>query len=269
MQATTVAALGEAETDYNLAGFTVSLVAHGTTVPTAKARLKKQVDALTEALDALKAKLNLTFVKNSIRASSNVGEDWQYNQSKRENEFKGYQATYQYSFQIDDMEQVSAVYDTLTSLQEVTTSSPHWSIKDKTRNKLNNKALKDAWAKVTERFQSECEILGLDAADFEIASWEVNYSDSQRSGRVGAHTNRVAAMRAASLESAPIAVAAAAPAGGGVAEDDVLELVVGKATVHANLEVGYARKANTTTTVKAEVVSPKRNSVTDNTTTAS
>src|SRR5579885_1776671 len=265
MQATTVAALGQAETDYNLAGFTVSLVSHGTTVPTAKARLRKQVDALNEALDALKTKLNLTFVKNSVRATSNVGEDWQYNQTKRKNEFKGFQARYSYSFQIDDMEQVSAVYDTLTSLSEVTVSSPHWLLKEKTRNRLNSKALKDAWSKVTERFESECEILGLNPADFEIASWEVNYSDSRRSGRVGAHTAGVARAYAASatLESAPIAVAG----GAGYSDDEPLELVVGKATVHANLEVGYARRVNAAPqTVKAEVVNGKRASTNDSAT---
>jgi uncharacterized protein YggE len=256
MQATTVAAQGTAETDFNFATFSVALSAEGKTAPEAKTNLKKQVDDLTQALEAMKTNLTLKFVKDSVNTSTNVQERWIYNNKKGENEFEGFTASYRYSFQIDDLDKVSEVYDVLSSLEEVTTSSPSFSIKTATRDRVNKKALKDAFRKVQERFETECSVLGLNAADFEIASWEATYSDSQRSDRVSATTRRVGMARAAAysaddaLESAPIA--AAAPAGGGRAESEPLEIVVGKAKVYANLEVGYAKRV--TQALNAEVV---------------
>jgi uncharacterized protein YggE len=248
MQATTVAAQGTAEAPYNLAGFSVSLHATGSSVPLAKAKLKKQVDDLVTAIDSMKKDLSLEFVKNSIRSSSNVQEKYEW--IKNENVFKGYDATYSYYFQIDDLSKVSKIYDILTSLQDVRASSPHYSLKN--IDKLNKKALKHAFEKVTERFESECKVLGLNPADFEIGTWEATYSDSQRSDRVAAgNARRAVGARSA---SAAVAVAAAAPmndAGGG---SEPLELVTGLASVTANLEVGYARRATQQIPLKATVV---------------
>jgi len=249
MQATTVAAQGEAKSDYNLAGFSVTLEAVRPAVPTAKILLKKKVDALMAALDAMKQKLGIEFVKNSIHASSNVQEQYEWKNNKQVSQ--GYQAVYNYSFQIDDLEKVSQVYDTLTSLEEVRVSSPYYSLKS--RDKLNKKALKNAWEKVTERFEMECKVLGLNPSDFEIASWEASYSDSQRSDRVAAHSRKVAGMaRSVAHDDLEGAVACAATAGGGAPDDEPLELVVGQATVTVNLEVGYARRVSQT--LKAELV---------------
>ena len=259
MQATTVAAQGEAETKYNLAGFSVSLHATASSVPTAKKKLKTQVDELQAALDAMRTKLGIEFVKNSVRSSSSVQEKYEW--IKNKNEFQGYDAHYSYYFQIDDLDKISEVYDALTSLKEVRAQSPSFAITPKTRYRLEKKALKDAFEKVSDRFETECKILGLNAADFEIANWEVTYADSQRSDRVAKGTRRMAARNAANsgdLEMAVAAVAVAAPAGGGAPEDDEpLELVVGLATVHANLEVGFARKA--AEPIKATVVKSATN----------
>lgn len=255
-QATTVAARGEVETTHNLVTFSVSLNETASNVPSAKAKLKKHVDALQAALDDMKKRLDLDFVKHSIRASSNVQEQYEWNRKTNENEFKGYLASYSYQFQIDDLDQVSAVYDTLTSQEEVTVQAPYFGLKEKTRDKLNAKALKVAHEKVTARFESECEILGLNPADFEIASWEVTYSDSQRSSRV-AKSARAASARMLGGAPAAAAYAAAPIEGAANGGDDAIELVVGQAVVSANLEVGFARKADTTRTVKAEVVGAK------------
>lgn len=245
MQATTVAALGEAETNYNLAGFNVSLSSIGGTVPTAKAKLKIQVDALMKALEAMKEKLSLEFVKNSVRSNSNVQEKYEW--VKNSNEFKGYEASYNYFFQIDQMDKVSEVYDILTSLEEATISSPHYELKTKDRDKVNKKALKHAFEKVSERFETECKVFGLDPSDFEIVSWEASYSDSRRGSRVAAATRSAAARMNVQLEAA---VALAASDGGSSSEP--LELVVGLASVTVNLEVGYGRKPSQT--LKATVV---------------
>lgn len=252
-QATTIAAQGEAKADFNLARFTVSLEATRDSVPAAKADLKKKVEQFKEALENLKTKLDLTFVKNSITSSSNVGEQWNYNVNPRT--IIGYTATYTYSFQIDDLDQVSKVYDALTSLNQVRVGSPVFSINEKTREKLNKKALKHAFEKVTDRLATECGVLGLNTTDFEVYSWETSYSDSRRSDRVAAGARRAMAYSSDGLESA-----AAAPIGVAmVDEDDELELVAGQATVTVNLEVGYARKTNTAQVVKAEVVSKGNN----------
>lgn len=256
MQATTVAAQGEAKTDFNLAGFSLTLTSLEETVPLAKAELKKKVDELVLALDSMKTKLDLEFVKNSIRSSSNVNpvHEWEQVDGKNQQVFRGYKANYNYSFQIDDLDKVSKVYDVLTSLDEVRTSSPHYALKDATRERLNKKALKHAFEKVTERIETECGVLGLNTSDFEIASWEVSYSDSHRSDRVAAAT-RVGSIRPMSAMAAPAYHDDAEGAIGGAAPNSELELVVGQAQVTVNLEVGYARRTSTGV-VKAQVVSP-------------
>jgi len=235
-----------AESPYTVAGFSLSLSDKGTTVPTAKARLKKKVDELNTALDALRQKLGIEYVKNSVRASSSVGEDWEYRSNK--NEFKGYIVNYNFFFQIEELDKVNEVYDTLTSLGEVRVASPTFGLKPAQRERLNKKALKNAFEKAAARFETECEVLGLNTADFKIASWEATYHDSQRGERVAGH------MAARSVSNSyEAAVACAAPAGGSGGDGETsLDLVAGLAEVVVNLEVGYAEKV--LQTVKAQVV---------------
>lgn len=262
MQATTVAAQGEAKSDFNLAGFSVSLTATEADVPSAKVQLKKKVDALLESLEAMKTKLDLKFVKNSIRASSNVQQQWEWEKvkGKDQNVLKGYQASYSYSFQIDDLDKVSKVYDTLTSLPEIRVGSPYYSLKN--QEKLNKKALKDAFQKVSDRFADECAVLGLDPADFEIVTWETSYSDSRRSDRVASSMKARSARAAVAMSYSADIVESSAMGGGG--DDSELELVAGQAQVTVNLEVGFARKAvpvpataNTDIHLKGTVVLPQ------------
>lgn len=269
-QATTVAAQGTAETDYDLAHFSVALTAENKTAPSAKADLKKQVDALIAALDAMKTKLSLEFVKDSVNTYTSVQEKWIYNQKKGENEFVGFTASYRYNFQISNLDLVSEVYDVLSSLEEATTSSPSFSIKQSTRDKVNKKALKAAFKKVQDRIETECGVLGLNVADFEIASWEATYSDSQRSDRVAAATRRSAggarAMSALTAETYS-AQYDLESVGSPRSESEPLEIVVGKAQVTANLEVGYAKLPPQTAVlreVKATVVKSPRSEETTN-----
>src|SRR5258708_3455707 len=100
MQATTVAARGVAESPYTVAGFSLSLSDKGASVPSAKSKLKNKVEDLNKALEDLRAKLGIEFVKNSVRASSNVQEDYEYKNNKHQ--FIGYIVNYSFSFQIDD-----------------------------------------------------------------------------------------------------------------------------------------------------------------------
>jgi Uncharacterized conserved protein len=238
MEATTVAAAGLAETEYTIANFSVSLSAKGTTVPTAKSRLKSQIEALNAALTELKEKLALEFVKNSVRTSSNVQEDWNY--SNHKNEMVGYVVTYSVSFQISELDKVNEVFDALTSLSNVRVANPTFGLKPAQREKLSKKALKNAFDKARDRFETECQVLGLNAEDFEICSWEATYHDSQRGDNVGRRLSARALSN--SLEGAPIAAAASALGGG---SSDQIDLVSGLAEVNVNLEVGYARKHHT------------------------
>lgn len=245
MQATTVAAEGTAEAKFNLVTFSVHLSAVAQTVPSAKAKLSSKVDALHESLEALKKNLSLEFVKNSVRSWSQTQEKYEWDDKGRKQIHQGFEVTYTYYFDIDDLEQVNRVYDALTSLNDIRVQAPAFSLKN--RDRLNKKALKEAWKKVGERFAMECSMLGLDAAAFEIASWETSYSDSQRSDRV---SRNMKSMRAAggsrpagaaqSYSSTDINVIESADS---PAEDPSIGFTVGLASVTVNLEVGYARKA--------------------------
>ena len=233
MQATTVAARGLAETAYTVAGFNIVLSDKDLTVPAAKAKLKAKVEELHTVLDALRQKLSFDYVKNSVRVSSNVQEDYEYHDHK--NRLVGYNVSYNLFFQVDDLNKVNEIYDALTSLAQVKVSSPTFGLKPAQREKLNKKALKDAFAKVTERFKSECKVLNLNPDDFEISNWEVTYWDSQRGDNV-AHA-MVARFAANSSFSEEIGASADMP----VKSAESL-LVAGLAEVVVNLEVGYILK---------------------------
>lgn len=243
MQATTVAARGLAQAPYTIANFSLSLSAKAKTVPVAKTKLKEQIEGLNKAINDMKQDLGVKFVKNSVNTSSGVREDYEYRSNKHE--LVGYEVTYTYSFQTDQLDKVNDIFDVLTSLDKVRVANPHFGLKPSQRERLGKKALKNAAANVKARFESECEILGLNAADFEICSWETTYHDSQRGERVGRHMAARAYSNAV-FEGAPIAAAAG---GGGGGE---IDLVSGLAEVVVNVEVGYARK--NTQTYKAEVV---------------
>lgn len=246
---TTVAAQGQADSPHNLAHFQCALQADAATVPAAKAKLKKQVSELLASLDAMKGKLGIDFVKGSLRTNSNVQQKYEW--VKNKNEMRGYVASYSVSFSIDDLDKVSEVYDTLTDLDKVQVSHPTFSLKNKDR--LNKKALKKAWDNVQARFEEECNVMGLDAGDFEVGTWEVTYSDSQRSDRVSKGVRAMAAGRVGSVRDELIESAAM---GGGAEEDTLLSINPGNATVTVNLEIGYIRRANpsSTTAVRARVV---------------
>jgi uncharacterized protein len=233
---TTVAAQGTASAKFNLATFNVTLSEDADTVPLAKAQLSEHVTRLNDSLSELKTRLDLKFVKDSLRISSSTNENWQYvrTDGHSEREMQGYTITYNLSFSINDLEKVSKVYDSLTNLPEVRVAAPAFGLKN--RDSLNKKALKAAWKKVEERFAMECDTLGLKKDDFAIGNWETSYSDSQRSDRVAG------AARALSAKGGPsMSYAEGAVSGGASDNEPLVEFTVGQATVTVNLEVGYVR----------------------------
>ena len=199
MEATTVAAQGIAEDVFNHATFNVSLSGLSDTPVAAKQLLAGAIEQLNATVENMKTKLGLEFVKNSVTKNSNVSPHYEWDDDKRVQEFKGHQVSFGMSFSIDDLESVNGVYDTLTSLEtvgdnvRVTVGAVIFSITSRTRDRLNKKALKKAFKNVQDRFDAECQVLGLVSSDFEIATWEISYSDSRRSDRV---SNRMVAMAA-------------------------------------------------------------------------
>lgn len=241
MQATTVAAQGVAEAPYTIANFSVSLSSNGKTVPDAKSLLKTRIEGLNKALLNMQSGLSFEFVKNSVHTSSQVQEDWEYVKNNRE--MRGYVLTYSLSFQIEDLDKVNQVFDILTSLPNVNVGNPTFGLKPTQREKLSKKALKNAFVKAYERFETECGVLGLDVSEFEIANWEVTYHDSRRGSRV---SNAMNARVVSNMAYESAAVGAQGPTGpvgaigpGGM---DAIDLVSGLAEVTVNIEVGYAKK---------------------------
>jgi uncharacterized protein YggE len=238
MQATTVAAQGTAETQFDRVTFSVVLSEEGTTVPEAKAKLAEAIDGLNKAVESVKQKLNLEFIKNSVRSSSNTTENWEWvGKNNQKRELQGYTMNYVLSFDVDDLDVVSRVYDALTSIEKVQVRQPAFWLKN--RDRLNKKALKVAWKKVEERFAMECETLGLQFTDFEVCNWETNYSDSQRSDRVAKGTRHAMASAGAVRASADVEAVE-----GSAHEEPAIGFTVGLASVTVNLEVGYIRRGN-------------------------
>ncbi len=273
MEATTVAAQGSAEASYDHAGFTITLSGLSTSPTNAKRSLAEAIAELNSTLETLKTNQSFDFVKNSVQTTSNVHQKYEWDNKRNENIFRGYEVYYQMYFEIDNLDLVSKVYDVLTSLTsvgdnvKVNVGAPSFSITPRTRERLNKKALKKAWERVEERFETECDVLALDPTAFEVATWEVSYSDSQRSDRVSnrlsARSVRAGAAAApamaysAQFESASLdlPVESAAP---------IIEIQVGQAEVIVNLEVGFARKADAKS-IKATVVSRGHSSTNEST----
>lgn len=225
MIVTTVAALGEAETDFNVAMFHLSLMAEGETAQLANSNLKTQVVELNNTLSKINSDVKAHEVRNSRISSTSVQPHYVYDDEKRKNERRGFRASYSLSFKVDSMDKVSQVYDELTKLSsdKLSINSPTFGLKSS--EKLNKKALKDAWKKVKNRFSEECKIMGLSDSDYEVSNWEVSYNDSRRTG--------ARPMMAMSLSAREESI------GGGAAP---IEIHSGKAKICVNLNVSFQRK---------------------------
>jgi len=223
MIVTTVSATGETEGKYDLATFSLVLTAEDALVPGVKLRLKTKIDELEDALKFIIDDLKVKLVKDSTRTNMNVQPKYHWdNNNNRVND--GFSGTYTLSFQVESMDKINQIYEALSNLHEVTLHSPSFQLKSVDR--LNKKALKNAWKKVTERFADECEVLGLTPTDYEIESWEATYSDSKRP--VAPAGARLAAARM--VQDADEMV------------DDAIDITPGAAKVNVGLNVSFKKK---------------------------
>lgn len=173
---TTVAVTGSAETHYDLATFSLSLVVNDATVPAAKARLKEKIAVLDEEIKLIFENHQLKIVKDMTASSVNVQP--KYNWENNRNVQDGFQATYYYQFQTESMDKINQVNEELSSLHEVTVNAVISTLKNSDR--LNKKALKNAWKKISERFADECDVFGLLPENYEILNWTASYADTPR-----------------------------------------------------------------------------------------
>ena len=123
---------------------------------------------------------------------------------------------------------VSEAYDALSELNvnQYTVQSPTYSLRAEAA--LKQEAFEDAWKTAQVLFGNQCKTLGLDANNYEVCSWDVDYSG--QGGRMAKGRNF--------LNSAYSAGAAPEALGGG----EPIELNAGRAMVEVILTVNYTRK---------------------------
>lgn len=214
-------ATGLARAPHDRVAFNVSLEARGDTGPKAKDRAKEIIrEHLNPALQELERR-GVKFDKDDQNASYSVqpSQRWDGNRQIPD----GYVATFSLHLETSEVDRASEIQDVLTSVEGVEVSNPSFSVTPEKRRELQKLAVKEAYRVVRERFETECEVLGMKPEDFEINSWTPTYSDRPRHQ----FQNFIAA---ASMEAA----------GGGGPDEMAVESSL--ASVEVTLSVGFRRK---------------------------
>ncbi len=229
MGLTNVSATGTAAAEYDVAAFHLTVTENDKTASGAKEKTKKVTDQLDKILDGFEIK-GLKVTKGTLRSSVFVGIHHEYNHTTNKNVKKGYNASYQMSFQTENVDLVNDLYDALIGVESegLTVHSPSFKVKN--IDELHQIALKDAWARVRSRFNSECSVLGLKSASYVIEGYSVRYDES-KAAEDGLESTGGARMYAA----------AASPMGGGGGGSRQLEINSGKANIRATLTVAFVR----------------------------
>lgn len=221
---TTINARGFVIADYDTAKFTLSFHEYAPKAKDAKLKLKKGVEKVTAALTSLREK-GLGMLNTTFHTSTSVQPNYVYDNTTHKNVMKGQKATYTVVFQTPTLDLVSEAYDVLSDLDvnECTLNSPTFLVRAEAT--LKQTALEDAWKVAQVLFANQCRTLGLDADNFCVSSWNVDYSGRDTHSFKGRNFTN------------------SSMAGGfGGDEDDVIELVSGKALVEVILTVNYDRK---------------------------
>ncbi len=225
-QVTSISARGFVVADFDTATFSLSFNEFAPKAREAKSKLKKGTEKITSAIDALKAK-GLEILATHYRSNVQVQPNYVYDRNSGEHKMQGQKATYSVTFQTPTLEMVNEVYDVLSELDvnEYTVNSPVYSVRKDAE--LKQQALEDAWKVAQTLFANQCRVLGKDPANFSVLTWNVNYGGQDHHGYAKGRSfmNSVAA----------------APMGGGGAEDDAIELNAGRAVVDVILTVSYGQ----------------------------
>jgi uncharacterized protein YggE len=223
---TNVSAVGVAEADYDVVRFCVTIEGKGKTGPAAKEDARKGIDATTAAIKALEDD-GINVDRDRLKASLSVNAHQKYDRASGEHKKDGYLATYTVTFSSTSVDKASDIQDRLTSIADAQVAAPDFKILDLAG--LQRKALIDAKAKVDQRFDDQCAVLGIRETDCSLASYDVRYDDSESAG---ARPMRALALMSASHESV---------GGGG---PPPVEIKAGKARVKATLTVSYQRRTS-------------------------
>ena len=222
---TSISARGFVVADFDTATFSLSFNEFAPKAREAKTKLKKGVEKITTAIDALKKK-GLEIMATYYRSNISVQPNQVYDQNTRAWKAAGQKATYTVTFQTSTLEMVNEVYDVLSELDvnEYTVNSPTYSVRAEAA--LKQQALEDAWKVAQVLFANQCGVLGFDPKNFSVTTWQVNYGGNEHHGFAKGRnfTN---------------GLAAGGGAGGG--EDDAIELNAGRAVVDVVLTANYSK----------------------------
>lgn len=229
-QVTSINARGFVVADYDTATFSLSFNEFAPKAREAKTKLKKGVDKITTAIDALKAK-GLDILVTHYRSNVQVQPHYVYDRTTGEHKLQGQKATYSVTFQTPTLEMVNEAYDVLSELDvnEFTVNSPVYSVRKE--SDLKQQALEDAWKVAQALFANQCKVLGLDPSNYSVSTWNVNYGGQDHHGF-------------AKGRNFMNSTVAAAPMGGGGYEDEAIDLHTGRAVIDVVLNVSYVKSGS-------------------------
>ncbi len=215
---TTVNATGVAFADYDSICFNVSVEVKGEDSASADAKLDRFIGAINATIDAFE-KSGGHVDRKTLRAVPDIAPNTYNDRETGEEVTKGYNGTYQLTFWSDSIGRAGKLKSEFTAIDGVSVSVTS---KVKDPAPVQKAAFRAAKAKVDQRFADECDVLGLNPANY---SWtyETRYDESEGSSNEGART-----------------YAASAKRGGGSSTE---EIHTGQARVAVSITVTYTPKS--------------------------
>ena len=224
---TSVSSNGLAVGEYDVVHFQVSCEVGGKSPNDAREKLAKQTKIIADAISFLEEK---GMKIDGLRKSPSCFVDHEYDHKLLKYINHGYKASYIISFVSSSVEMSAMIYDTLSALNVENLAIENPVFKAKNIDALQKLALEDAWKKLNEKFAVECGVLNIGRDTLEVSSYQVRYDESERSR--GGASGGIRTLASASQSNAR----------GGGGNNDVTELVSGKAHVNVSLTVSFSLK---------------------------
>lgn len=168
-------ATGVAKGNFDQATFQLSVEGRGATGPIAKKISQDTIAIVQTALGKLK-QAGVIFDTAENQSSFDVSPNYSYKNG--ESKPTGYIARYTLNLVTKQIDRVSEIQDVLTSIQNLTVSSPVFGMSPTNQQQLQQSAVASAYLTLTNRFKEECRVMGLNPGNFEIDSWSARYSDN-------------------------------------------------------------------------------------------
>lgn len=210
-----ISAEGSIKTDFDWVGFSITITGHGDSSPDAKEDARQHVDATNAAIEILKTQDGVVVDPDSMRLSFYVAPNLHHTNSGMKHD--GYIATYDISFRTKNLSKASLIMDKLTGVRKAQVNAPNFHHDDP--DSVYEQVLEKARSNAEQKFSEECRVLGLQAKNFRVISWQVH--DGHRGGQHG-KALAMATMSLGGPESAP-----------------PVELEAGKAEISVSLTLNY------------------------------